>query len=130
MSDALGRVRDVMATDLHSIDGLATVADALAMLRREGVSSLVVERRDHDDEVGLVEIADVARMVAENRALERVNVYEIMNKPVVTLPADMLARYAVRLLVDLGLTRAVVVDAARDAVGMATLRDLVLAHID
>jgi CBS domain-containing protein len=130
MSEAHSRrVRDVMATELHSISGLATLADALAALRREGVSSLVVERRDGDDEVGLLEVADVARAVADNRPLDRVNVYEVMKKPVVTLPADMLARYAVRLLVDLGLTRAVVVDASRDAVGMATLRDLVLAGL-
>ena len=47
----------------------------------------------------------------------------------VTVPAPMLARYAVRLLGDLGLSRAVVVNEARDAVGMVTLRDLVLAEV-
>ena len=56
--------------------------------------------------------------------------YEAMTKPVVTLPPGMLVRYAVRLLVGLGLTRAVVVDDERDAVGMVTLRDLVLAQTE
>ena len=41
----------------------------------------------------------------------------------------MLAHYAVRLLGDLGLSRAVVVNEACDAVGMVTLRDLVLAEV-
>ena len=50
-------------------------------------------------------------------------------KPVVTVLAPMLARYAVRLLGDLGLSRTVVVNEARDAVGMVTLRDLVLAEV-
>ena len=120
------RVRDVMETALHSIDGLATLDEAIAMLKRHNVSSLVVARRDPDDEVGLVEVVDIAGPLAENRAPERVNVYEVMRKPVVTVPPGMLARYAVRLLREQGLSRAVVVDEHRDAVGIVTLRDLVL----
>ncbi len=124
------RVRDVMATDLHSIDGLANIEEAMRLMREQGVSSLIVTRRDSDDEVGLLEVAAVAAdVVARNRAPDRVNVYEAMAKPVLTLPPDMLARYAVRLLVNLGLTRAVVVDEDRNAVGMVTLRDLVLADV-
>ncbi len=46
------RVRDVMVTKLHTIDGLATVQDAMTIMRRHTVSSLVVERRDEDDESG------------------------------------------------------------------------------
>lgn len=123
------RVQDLMATELHTVDGLATVAEALRLLKREGVSSLVVARRGPDDEVGLLEVGPVAtEVVARNRAPDRVHVYEVMTKPVVTVPAPMLARYAVRLLGDLGLSRAVVVNEARDAVGMVTLRDLVLAE--
>ena len=123
------RVEDAMITDLHSIDGLATVGEAMQMMRQHRVSSLVVERRDGDDEVGLVEVADIAQeVIGENRAPDRVNVYEVMNKPVVTLPPGMRVRYAVRLLARSGLSRAVVVDEARNAVGMATLRDLVLGR--
>ena len=124
------RIQDVMATDLHAIDGLANVDEAMRLMREHGVSSLVVARRDKDDEVGLLEVANVAaEVVARNRPPERVSVYEAMTKPVVTLPPGMLVRYAVRLLVELRLTRAVVVDDERDAVGMVTLRDLVLAEM-
>ena len=119
-----------MATELHTVDGLASVDEAMRLMRQHAVSSLVVSRRDTDDEVGLLEVADVAaEVVARNRPPERVSVYEAMTKPVVTLPPGMLARYAVRLLVKQGLTRAVVVNDDRDAVGMVTLRDLVLADI-
>ena len=122
-------VRDVMTTELHAIDGLATIEEAMRELRRHGVSSLVVARRDASDEVGLLDVAGVAAVVAGNQPVERVSVYEAMTKPVVTLPPGMLARYAVRLLASLGLSRAVVVDDARDAIGMVTLRDLVLASL-
>ena len=126
--DAL-RVRDVMVTELHTINGLATIAEAIAMMKRHDVSSLIVARRDHDDEVGLVEVIDVAEPIANNRPPDRVNVYEVMTKPVVTVRPTMLARYAVRLLRELGLSRTVVVDEKRDAVGIVTLRDLVLGTV-
>ena len=123
------RVGDVMARDLHVIDGLATIGEAIAMMKEHGVSSLIVARRDADDEVGLVEVIDVAGPLAEDRPPDRVHVYEVMSKPVVTLTPGMLARYAVRLLRELGLSRSVVVDEKRDAVGIVTLRDLVLGSV-
>ena len=96
-------------------------------MRETGVSSLAVERRDDTDEYGLLVVSDIAReVITENRAPERVNVYEIMSKPVVTLPVDMKIRYAVRLLVKFDLSRALVVDSARTPVGIITLRDMVV----
>ena len=124
------RVGDVMVLELHSVEGLATVADAMALMKRHQVSSLVVDRRDAGDELGLVVVSDIAReVIARNRAPERVNVYEIMSKPVLTLPSDMQARYGVRLLVRFGVSRAVVVDDQRNPLGMVTLRDLVLGNV-
>ncbi len=123
------RVGDVMVTEIISINGLATVSDAMALMRRHNVNSLVVERRDADDEVGLVLVSDIARQViAPNRSPDRVNVYEIMSKPVWTVPPDMLARYAVRLLARFELSRAVVVDHDRNPIGIVTLRDLTLGE--
>lgn len=123
------RVQDVMVRELHVIDGLATIGEAIAMMKEHDVSSLVVARRDADDEVGLVEVVDVADPLAADRPPDRVHVYEVMDKPVVTLPPGMLARYAMRLLSEMGLSRSVVVDEKRDAVGIVTLRDLVLGSV-
>ena len=121
------RVEDVMSAEVHSIDGLATVADAMALMQKYGVSSLAVNRRDETDEVGMVVVTDIARnVIAPNRSPERVNVYEVMTKPVVTLPSEMLIRYAVRLLVRFDISRAIVVDYDRNPVGIVTLRDLVI----
>ena len=123
------RVGDVMAPELYSIDGVATVADAMALMKRHDVEALVVNRRDETDEVGLVLASDVAReVIARNRSPERVNVYEIMSKPVLTLPPDMLTRYAVRLLVRFQVSRSIVVDNDRNPIGFVTLRDLVISR--
>ena len=121
------RVGDLMTTELHGIDGLATVEEAIELMKRHNVNSLVVNRRDDTDEVGLLLVSDIARQViAHDRAPERVNVYEIMAKPVLTLPPDMLARYAARLLGRFDVSRAIVVDPNRDPLGIVTLRDLVV----
>lgn len=123
-------VSEVMIGDLHTIDGLATVTDAVAIMQEHSISSLVVKRRDADDEAGLIDVAGIAReVIARNRAPDRVHVYEVMTKPVVSIPSTMLVRYAARHLVSLGLSRALVVDQGRDVVGMVTLRDLVIARI-
>lgn len=123
------RVGDVMTTTLHSIDGLATVAAAMALMRQHDVDALAVNRRDETDELGLLVVSDIARhVIAPRRSPERVNVYEIMSKPVLTLPPDMLARYAVSLLVQFEIHSAIVVDRQRDPVGFVTLHDLVVGR--
>lgn len=122
-------VREAMTASVHTVDATATVKDAIKLMREHQVSSLAVERRDEHDEFGLLVIADIAReVIAKNRSAERVNVYEVMSKPVVSLPAEMRIKYAVRLLVRFDLSRALVVDAERKPVGVVTLRDMVLCY--
>ena len=131
MNKDLVRVGDVMTTTIRTIGRMDTVAQAIQVMREAGVSSLVVERRDPSDEYGLVTISHIAReVIANDRAAERVNVYEVMAKPVLTLPIDMQTKYAVRLLVGFSLTCALVVDQSRSPVGIVTLRDIVLRHAE
>ncbi len=124
---ALVRVCDIMTGNVKKISRMATVAEAVEALRATGVSSLVVNRRDEDDEYGMITVADIAReVIAKDRSPDRVHVYEIMSKPVLTLPESMQVKYAVRLLVPFRVSRALVVDLHREPVGIVTLRDMVL----
>jgi len=129
MTEGNVRVGDVMTSPVRSVGRTATVSEAIAIMRATRVSSLVVERRDETDEFGLVVVTDIAReVIARDRPAGRVNVYEVMTKPVLTLPEDMAIKYAVRLLVRFKLSRALVVDQSRSPVGIVTLRDMVLRH--
>lgn len=128
MSDqrAVVRVRDVMKTQVDMVDGLTTVADALRQMKHVETKSLIVNKRHDDDEYGVVLIADIARQVlAKNRAPERVNIYEIMTKPVVTVDPEMDIRYCARLFDRFGLSRAPVVEDRR-IVGVVSYTDMVL----
>lgn len=123
------KVAEVMTSDLHTIDSMATVRAAMEKMAREHVSSLVVERRDEKDEYGVIVVTDIARkVVAAKLSFDRVQVYEVMSKPAVYVDPGMDLRYAIRLLVRFGLNRALVLGADRQAQGMVTLRDMVLHY--
>lgn len=129
MATPIVRVANVMRTSMHMVDGLDSVESALAAMSRLGVSSLIIERRNDDDEYGVVTVRDIAeRVISLNRSAERTSVYEVMTKPALTLAGEMNVKYAVRLLARLGASRALVTGAG-GIVGFVTLRDLVLAHV-
>ncbi len=128
MERKIVRVSDVMSTTLHKISGLASVQDAIAEMSRQNVSSLVIERRDGDDEFGVITVHDIAsKVVAVNKSKHRTSVYEIMTKPALTLDSSMNAKYAIRLLSRFRLTRALVKH-GENLLGIVTLRDLVLGY--
>ena len=120
------RVRDVMKTDFDMVDGLTTVAEALKAMKHVETKCLLVDKRHEDDEYGIVLLSDIARKVlAVDRAPERVNVYEIMSKPVVTVDPMMDIRYCARLFDRFGLSRAPVLE-HRTLVGIVSYTDMVL----
>jgi CBS domain-containing protein len=70
-------------------------------------------------------ISHRSKVIAKDRALERVNVYEIMTKPVISVHSDMDIRYCARLLTRLGLSRCPVLDNGK-IVGVVSLTNIVL----
>ena len=129
----LVRVRDVMKHDYDMIDGKLTVEDALRAMRHVETKTLIVEKRDEDDEYGVVLISDIAKQVlAKDRSPKRVNIYEIMSKPVITVRPEMDIRYCARLFEQFGLSRAPVIEDSK-IVGIISFTDMVLhglAEID
>lgn len=120
------RARDVMHKGLVAIDGMATAAEAAAMMRAEKVSCLLVKRRHADDAWGILVVQDFIKgVIIAGRAPSEVNVYEIMTKPVITVPSDMDIRYVARLLYRAGVRRAPVEEGG-ELVGMISLSSLIL----
>jgi predicted transcriptional regulator len=105
------RVADVMEQDYTIVEGVATVAEALAILQKKNAHFLIVAKRSEDDEFGLVMVADIAKQVlARNRSPERTNVYEIMSKPVLSVKPAMDIRYCARLFERFGISAAPVLE--------------------
>lgn len=99
-----------MKTDFGTIDRNATIAEALVKMKQLKTALLVVDKRDEDDEYGLLLVSDIARKVlAMDRASSRVNTYEIMSKPAVCVDPDMDIRYCSQLMATFNLMRVLVV---------------------
>ena len=123
---AIIRVRDVMKPQFDMVDGLATVADALKAMAHTDTKCLIVRKRHEDDEFGIVTLADIARQVlAVDRAPARVNIYEIMTKPMIHVPPEMDIRYCARLFARLDINRAPVVEDGR-VIGIVGYTDMVI----
>lgn len=125
---AIIRARDVMKKKIVSIDGMATAREAAAKMRSENVYALLVEKRHADDAWGILVYQDfVKEVLVPGRSPDQVHVYEIMTKPVITVPADMDIRYVARLLYQAGIRRAPVDDCGTIA-GMISLASLILEN--
>lgn len=119
-------VRDVMKDEFDLVQGHATVADALREMNHHEAKVLLVDKRDEDDEYGIVMLSDIAtKVLARDRSPERVNIYEIMSKPVISVDPEMDIRYCARLFMRFGLSRAPVVE-NRKLLGVVGYTDLVL----
>ena len=120
------RTRDIMESTFTEVEGLATVAEALELMREHGTQVLIVKKRTDLDEYGIVLLADIAKHVlAKDRAPERVNVYEIMSKPVVGVDPHMDIRYCARLFANLGLSVMPVME-DETVIGVVSYYELVL----
>lgn len=129
-NEKIVRVKDVMTQHVETIDGLATVAEAITHMKDKHYGALIVDKRDDGDEYGFVTVQNIARKVIEkNLAPERVHVYEIMSKPVLSVRCDMNIRYAIRLLEQVDHNRALVIDDGK-ATGIVTMYDMVMHYMD
>ncbi|HIE54219.1 MAG TPA: CBS domain-containing protein [Chromatiaceae bacterium] len=115
-----------MKNAFDMVNGMATVAEALQQMAHVETKCLIVEKRHEEDEYGLVVLSDISKNVlAKDRAPERVNIYEIMAKPVITVHPDMDIRYCARLFERFGISRAPVLE-NRQVIGIISHTDMVL----
>src|SRR5690349_16243479 len=92
------RAKDIMQVEVATILDDASLTEAAALMRMEGVRSLVVEPHHEHDPHGIVTFSDiVTRVLAEGRDPAKVLVSEVMTKPVITIPPELEVRYIAKL---------------------------------
>ena len=123
------RARDVMSKEVVYVDGMATARQAAELMRQEGTEALIVSKRDENDAYGILAVQDLIRSVTlADLDADEVNVFEMMTKPVVPVPASMDIRYVVRLLIRTEMRRAPVEENG-ELVGMVSLSSLILDNL-
>jgi len=80
-------------------------------MKEHNASYVIIKKRNDDDEYGVVMLSDIAKKVlAKDKSPERVNLYEIMSKPVISVAPEMDVRYCARLFDNFGLASAPVME--------------------
>jgi CBS domain-containing protein len=102
--------RDIMTGNVVMIDGMATVAEAVQVMKEKGIRALIVDRREEDDAYGMVTQRDIAyKVLAQGLDPETVKVHEIHSKPLVVVNPDLDIKYVARLMANFKLSRAPVI---------------------
>ncbi len=118
-----------MTKNVFFVDGMATAKEAVEIMRREKVEALIVEKRHAQDAYGIVMVHDFIKgVIIPDKTSEEVNVFEIMTKPAICVPANMDIRYVASLLMKVGLRMAPVEENGK-YIGMVSLSDLILDNI-
>ncbi len=126
MTKRVIKASDIMQEKHLELDGLATVKEALEAMKRENADVVIVKKRDEHDAYGLVLLSDIAKNVlAKNRSPDRVNIYEIMSKPVISIEPELDVRYCARLFDNFGLSNAPVIH-NNEVLGVVSYSELVL----
>ena len=124
------KVRDIMVRDVATVDGIATVREALQQMRDRHIKSLVVNRRHPDDAYGIITLYDIVnKVVTQGRRLEMTNVYEVMNKPLITVSQGLAVKYAARLMSQFDVKRAVIIEHG-ELIGIVSMQDIVYSMLD
>lgn len=97
---------DVMSNPVISIEAKVTVAEAVLLMRRKGISSLLVKPTAAGEPFGIVTKRDViSKVVAADRDLKSTKVDEVMSKPVLSVPLGCSLQECSRLMARGGVRR-------------------------
>ncbi|MEW6981686.1 CBS domain-containing protein [Colwelliaceae bacterium 6471] len=131
MNHKLIQVKDAMQLDSYQFaDGMLTVAEGIRLAKEKNVSTLIINKRHDNDEYGLVMLADIAKQViAKDRSPERVNLYEVMSKPILSVSPTMDVRYCARLFERFGIHTAPVIEQS-NVLGMVDYTSIVLVQLE
>ncbi len=115
---------DVMTKHVVSIGPDATVAEAIAKMKQWNVSSLLVERKSAVDTWGFMSQTDVIeKVVAKDLDPHELRVYDIMTKPVITVPPNCSLADCAALMARADIRRVLVFD-GQDIVGIVSSSDI------
>ena len=130
MNHKLIQVKQAMNAKAFQIaEGMLTVDEGIKLAREHNVSILIIDKRDENDEYGIVLLADIAKkVIAKDRSPERVNLYEIMAKPVLSVSPNMDVRYCARLFERFGIHAAPVIQNDK-ILGIVDYTHMVLAQV-
>ena len=117
-------VSDVMTRSLITVTDATSVHDAMHEMRKNEVSSLVVEQND-SGEWGIMTRRDiVTKIVRDNKSPTDITVGEIASRPVVTVAPETQLREAANVIAEKNISRLLVAGKDGELLGITTETDI------
>ena len=93
------KAKEIASDKMFFIDGLASVRDAVQLMKEKNVQALIIQKRNSADANGIITVNDIIKgVIIPNKTLDEVSVYEIMTKPMFSISAHLNVKYVPRLM--------------------------------
>lgn len=120
-------VQDWMNDLIIFIDPDKTVDEALALMRRRYIHSLIVNKTEKNPEYGIITSTDISdKIIAQNQNPAKVKVSEIMNTPLLTVDKQKTIKDCSLLMKKYQIHHLPVMDENGDLVGMISASDFLV----
>ncbi len=120
-------VRDWMINLILYIDPEATVTEALSLMRRRYVDSLIVQKTADNPDLGIITTIDICdKIVAHKQNPSTTKVKDIMSSPLITVPENITVVECATKMKELRIHHLPVVDEKGNLVGMIAATDFLV----
>ncbi len=121
-------VREWMNDLVVFIDPEATVSEALALMRRRYINSLMIKKTPENPEYGILTSTDISdKIVAQERNPSETRVRDIMTSPLITIHQGMTLQECAQTMRDHTIHHLPVVDDQGLVIGMISATDFLVA---
>ncbi len=121
-------VREWMNDLVVFVDPEATVSEALALMRRRYINSLITKKTPENPEYGILTSTDISdKIVAHERNPSDTRVREIMTSPLITIHQGMTLKECAQIMSDHNIHHLPVVDDQNLVIGMISATDFLVA---
>ena len=120
------KVKEVMVTDVVTVDVNVSVREAAERMNNQAIGCLIVLEKGHY--AGILTERDVLRrIVAKARNPEKVLVGQVMSKPLTVVDPETNLEEAVKLMFEKQIKKLPVIN-AKELVGLVTMTDIARIH--
>lgn len=123
-------VKDVMVSDVVCVSPFAKLREALSLMKKHNVKSLVVEKQHPNDAYGLITYTNVLKtVVAEDGDIDLLNVYDACAKPAISVGKSLAVRQVAALMTEHRVKRILVLE-DNDLLGFVTMDDIMAVLLE
>ncbi|GGE52731.1 hypothetical protein GCM10011533_01470 [Streptosporangium jomthongense] len=123
-------VKEVMVSNVICVSPFATLREALRLMKKHGVKSLVVEKQHPSDAYGLITYTNVLKtVVAEQGDIDLLNVYDACAKPALAVGKSLEVRQVAALMTEHRVKRVLVLE-DNDLLGFVAMDDIMTVLLE